>query len=216
MNGERGQDFENPSEKCIRVPRVFSMSCHLEIWFVIFVQTQLWHVSAVMSTCFDPSVSTATYMNIYIYVYIYIYWFEYILNRFTYSSPSPVSHVVCARDCSMSCGPLCSLVERVFKRLSVLQHWLPFQLAVVSLLRRTSTKKKRWNGNRLVVWNLAVWQRGLGDCCSLCVAGPALFEVTSVYGDLFETELSNCVAVAALFVVCDHRSIITKKKNEKM
>ena len=43
----------------------------------------------------------------------------------------------------MSCGPLCSLVERVFKRLSVLQHWLPFQLAVVSLLRRTSTKKKR-------------------------------------------------------------------------
>ena len=28
-------------------------------------------------------------------------------------------------------------------RLSVLQHWLPFQLAVVSLLRRTSTKKKR-------------------------------------------------------------------------
>ena len=67
-----------------------------------------------------------------------------------------------------------------------------------------------------MVWNLAVWQRGLGDCCSLCVAGPALFEVTSVYGDLFETELLNCVAVAALFVVCDHRSRNHKKKNEKM
>ena len=103
-----------------------------------------------MSTCFDPSVSTATYMNIYIYICVYIYWFEYILNRFTYSSPSPVSHVVCARDCSMSCGPLCSLVERVFKRLSVLQHWLPFQLAGVSLLRRTSTKKKVRETNRWV------------------------------------------------------------------
>ena len=185
-----------------------------EIWFVIFVQTQLWHVSAVMSTCFDPSVSTATYMNIYIYICVYIYWFEYILNRFTYSSPSPVSHVVCARDCSMSCGPLCSLVERVFKRLSVLQHWLPFQLAVVSLLRRTSTKKKRWNGNRLVVWNLAVWQRGLGDCCSLCVAGPALFEVTSVYGDRFETELSRCFAVPPFCIVWTS-FLSHQRKNEK-
>ena len=63
-----------------------------------------------------------------------------------------------------------------------------------------------------MVWNLAVWQRGLGDCCSLCVAGPALFEVISVYGDLFETELLNCVAVAALFVVCDHRSRNHQKK----
>ena len=126
-----------------------------DLWFVVLCK-----LSCDMSVQWCPHVLIRAYRRrriwIYIYICVYIYWFEYILNRFTYSSPSPVSHVVCARDCSMSCGPLCSLVERVFKRLSVLQHWLPFQLAVVSLLRRTSTKKKKMK-----------WKQvgGLEPCC---------------------------------------------------
>ena len=74
MNGERGQDFENPSEKCIRVPRVFSMTCHLEIWFVIFCAN-----SVVTCLCSDvhtfriPRIDGDVYEYIYIYICVCIY-----------------------------------------------------------------------------------------------------------------------------------------------
>ena len=61
--------------------------------------------------------------------------------------------------------------------------------------------------------NLAVWQRGLSDCCSLCVAGPALFEIISVYGDLFET-VNQLVLLLPPCLLLWSSLLITKKKEE--